>query len=77
MTGAGCPILAASLAMRQDTEAGSIRNRREERERNRIRSMPDSLRKGFGIFLFSIGVSSPAKKGRRAPEPLPKTDFHK
>jgi hypothetical protein len=39
--------------------------------------MPDSLRKGFGIFLFSIGVSSPAKKGRRAPEPLPKTDFHK
>jgi hypothetical protein len=29
----------------------------------------DSLRKGFGFFLLSMGVSSPAKKPRPAPKP--------
>jgi hypothetical protein len=32
--------------------------------------MLDSLRKGLGFFLMSMGVSSPAKKP--APKPAPK-----
>jgi hypothetical protein len=34
-------------------------------------SVMDSLRKGFGFFLLSMGVSSPAKK-KPAPKPPPK-----
>jgi hypothetical protein len=34
----------------------------------------DSLRKGFGFFLMSMGVSSPAKKPRPAPKPAPKQE---
>jgi hypothetical protein len=30
-------------------------------------SLLDSLRKGFGYFLMSLGVSSPAKKPARKP----------
>jgi hypothetical protein len=32
-------------------------------------SVLDSLRKGFGYFLMSMGVSSPAKKVASAPKP--------
>lgn len=32
----------------------------------------DSLRKGLGFFLMSMGVSSPAKKPRPAPKPAAK-----
>lgn len=35
-------------------------------------SLLDSLRKGFGFFLMSFGVSSPAVKPRPAPKPAPK-----
>jgi hypothetical protein len=35
-------------------------------------SVLDSLRKGFGFLLMSMGVSSPAKKPRPAPKPAPK-----
>ena len=34
----------------------------------------DSLRKGFGYFLMSMGVSSPAKKVKPKPAPGPKPD---
>ena len=37
-------------------------------------SLMDSLRKGFGFFLMSMGVSSPAKKPRPAPKPAPKQE---
>jgi hypothetical protein len=32
-------------------------------------SLLDSLRKGFGFFLLSMDVSSPAKKPKPAPKP--------
>jgi hypothetical protein len=32
-------------------------------------SLLDALRKGFGFFLMSMGVSSPAKKPKPAPKP--------
>ena len=34
-------------------------------------SFLNSLRKGFGYFLMSMGVSSPAKKPRPAAKPVP------
>jgi hypothetical protein len=34
--------------------------------------MMDSLRKGLGFLLMSMGVSSPAKKPRPVPKPAPK-----
>lgn len=37
-------------------------------------SVLDSLRKGLGYFLMSMGVSSPAKKPRPAPKPAPKQE---
>jgi hypothetical protein len=37
-------------------------------------SVLDSLRKGFGFLLMSMGVSSPAKKPRPTPKPAPKPD---
>jgi hypothetical protein len=37
-------------------------------------SVLDSLRKGFGFFLLTMGVSSPAKKPRPAPKPAAKPD---
>ena len=37
-------------------------------------SVLDSLRKGFGFLLMSIGVSSPAKRPRPAAKPAPKRD---
>jgi hypothetical protein len=36
-------------------------------------SMLDSLRKGFGFFLMSMGVSSPAKKPAQKPAPKPQS----
>ena len=35
-------------------------------------SVLDSLRKGFGFFLMSFGISSPAKKEKPAQKPAPK-----
>ena len=40
-------------------------------------SLLDSLRKGFGFFLLSMGVSSPANKPRPAPKPAPKDQARK
>jgi hypothetical protein len=40
-------------------------------------SVLDSLRKGFGYFLMSMGVSSPAKKAKPAAKPGPKPDAGK
>jgi hypothetical protein len=37
-------------------------------------SVIDSLRKGFNLFLLSMGVSAPAKKPRPAPKPADKPD---
>jgi hypothetical protein len=37
----------------------------------------DSLRKGFGFLLLSMGVSSPAKKPRPARKPAPKAESGK
>jgi hypothetical protein len=37
-------------------------------------SVLDSLRKGFQVFLLSMGVSAPAKKPQPAPKPAPKSD---
>jgi hypothetical protein len=44
------------------------------REGNRSMKVFDALRKGFGFFLMSMGVSSPAKKPRPAPKPAAKPD---
>jgi hypothetical protein len=43
-----------------------------EKERNKSMSVLDSLRKGFGYLLMSMGVSSPAKKRKPAAKPIPK-----
>ena len=37
-------------------------------------SLLDSLRKGFGFLLLSMGISSPAKKPRPTPKPAPKAE---
>ncbi len=37
-------------------------------------SVLDSLRKGFGFLLMSMGVSSPQNKPRPVPKPAPKPD---
>jgi hypothetical protein len=37
-------------------------------------SVLDSLRKGFGFLLMSMGVSSPAKKVKSKPAPKPRKD---
>jgi hypothetical protein len=37
-------------------------------------SVFDSLRKGFGFLLLSMGISSPAKKPRPTPKPAPKAE---
>jgi hypothetical protein len=37
-------------------------------------SLLDSLRKGLGYVLMSMGVSSPAKKPQPAPKPVPKQE---
>jgi hypothetical protein len=37
-------------------------------------SVLDSLRKGLGFLLMSMGVSSPAKKTKPAPRPAPKPE---
>ncbi len=34
-------------------------------------SVMASIRKGFGFFLMSFGISSPAKKPAPAPKPRP------
>lgn len=41
---------------------------------NRIMSMLDSLRKGLGFLLMSMGVSSPAKKTKPVPKPASKPE---
>jgi hypothetical protein len=38
-------------------------------------SLLDALRKGFGFFLMSMGISAPAKKP--APRPAPRPDSSK
>lgn len=38
-------------------------------------SLLDALRKGFGFFLMSLGISAPAKKP--APKPAPRPDSSK
>ncbi|MGO9776277.1 MAG: hypothetical protein ACLQGT_03250 [Terracidiphilus sp.] len=40
-------------------------------------SVIDSLRKGFGFLLLSMGVSSPDKKPRPARKPAPNADSGK
>ena len=40
-------------------------------------SVLDSLRKGFGFFLMSFGVSSPAKKPKPTTKPGPKAEAGK
>jgi hypothetical protein len=35
-------------------------------------SLLDSLRKGFGFFLMSFGISRPAKKEKPSQKPAPK-----
>jgi hypothetical protein len=40
-------------------------------------SVLDSLRKGFGFFLMSMGVSSPAKKTKPVPKPSRKAESGK
>jgi hypothetical protein len=40
-------------------------------------SVLDSLRKGFGFFLMSFGVSSPVKRPKPAPRPDPKPEDRK
>ena len=40
-------------------------------------SVLDSQRKGFGFFLMSLGVSSPAKKPKPTPKPGPKAEAGK
>jgi len=42
-------------------------------ERSAAMSIVDALRKGFGFFLMSMGVSSPTKKPPPAQKPAPKT----
>ncbi|MGB7986814.1 MAG: hypothetical protein WCF54_16740 [Terracidiphilus sp.] len=37
-------------------------------------SVLQSLRKGFNLFLLSMGVSAPAKKPQPAPKPNSKSD---
>jgi hypothetical protein len=37
-------------------------------------SLFDSLRKGFGFFLMSFGISSPAKKEKPVLKPAPKPE---
>jgi hypothetical protein len=37
-------------------------------------SLLDSLRKGLGYVLMSMGVSSPAKKPQPAPKSVPKQE---
>jgi hypothetical protein len=37
-------------------------------------SVLDSLRKGLGFLMMSMGVSSPAKKAKPAPKPAPKAE---
>lgn len=37
-------------------------------------SVLDSLRKGFGFFLMSMGVSAPPKKAKPTPKPASKPD---
>jgi hypothetical protein len=37
-------------------------------------SVLDTLRKGFGYLLMSMGVSSPARKAKPAPKPAPKPE---
>jgi hypothetical protein len=41
---------------------------------NGLMSVLDSLRKGLGFLMMSMGVSSPAKKAKPAPKPVPKTE---
>jgi hypothetical protein len=40
-------------------------------------SVLDSLRKGFGFFLMSMGVSSPAKTNKVKPKPAPASEPRK
>jgi hypothetical protein len=40
-------------------------------------SVLDSLRKGFGFFLLSMGVSAPPKKAKPAPESATKQETSK
>ena len=37
-------------------------------------SVLDSLRKGFGFLLMSMGVSAPPKRTKPAPKPAQKPD---
>jgi hypothetical protein len=37
-------------------------------------SVFDTLRKGLGFLMMSMGVSAPPKKARPAPKPAPKPD---
>jgi hypothetical protein len=40
-------------------------------------SVLDSLRKGLGFLMMSMGVSSPGKKAKPAPKPAPKPEAGK
>jgi hypothetical protein len=40
-------------------------------------SVFDSLRKGLGFLLMSMGVSSPAKKVKPVPKPVPRPESGK
>ena len=40
-------------------------------------SVLDALRKGFGFFLMSMGISSPAKKPPAESKPAPKPESGK
>jgi len=40
-------------------------------------SLMDSLRKGFGFFLLSMGISRPTKKPQPVSNPAPKPDSSK
>jgi hypothetical protein len=49
----------------------------ERQERITIVSILASLRKGFGFFLMSMGISTPAKKMPVAPKPAPRQNSGK
>jgi hypothetical protein len=39
-------------------------------------SVLDSLRKGFGFLLMSMGVSRPTQKAKPVPKPVSKPESH-
>ena len=59
---------------RQPNEPGALSGRPARLERTQTMSVLDTLRKGFGYLLMSMGVSSPARKAKPAPKPAPKPE---